>query len=137
VAINNADYLWQELATPLESHTKGFADELPQAKESGLGTLRIGLRSLIISTKAYPLLTFELQLDPQSPCVNWELSEQASAKSQLRVQTGRIGFATDRNLQPCFMDGDRLLAPSVLAEELMEKVAASFQRASQLSSLLA
>ena len=57
VVLNNADYLWQELATPLESHTKGFADELPQAKESGLGTLRIGLHTLIISTKAYPVLT--------------------------------------------------------------------------------
>jgi hypothetical protein len=48
-----------------------------------------------------------------------------------------IGFTVDRNLQPCFTDGECFLAPSVLAEQLMEVVSEFFRKASTIPCVLA
>lgn len=137
VAVNNFDPLCRELTTVLEKHAIDFASELPQAKESGLGTLRVGFQMFKITTKAYPLLTLTLNFERPSLRIIWTSSEQISAMAPNRTLQGMIGLAVDRDLQPCFTDGERLLAPSVLADDLMGMVFDFFARAIRVRSLLA
>jgi hypothetical protein len=137
IAINNAVSLLEDLFAALEKHTEDFVNELPEAKESGLGTLRIGQHQFKITTKSCPLLIFDLNFDRPVLRIRWTLSERISSMAPHRTLQGMIGLAVDRDLQPCFTDGEKLVAPSVLAEELMGLVFDLFDRANRVRSLLA
>lgn len=134
----NAESMWERLVVALESCTNEFADELPLAKEKSLRAIRLGRDNLTIQTTVYPLLKFEISFIRERNLIAGRITENMSALGSPRAEIlNPVGMTVDRNLQPYFTDGERLLAVTPLAEELMERVVDFFQRASTLPSFLA
>jgi hypothetical protein len=132
---NNADNLWESLVSHLETSTKEFANALPLAKERNLQAIRTG-NVVMIMTSAFPLIKFDI-IYQRGIGITGTVQETYSGLGESRtLRLNRIGFTTDRNLQPCFTDGERYLHPKQLAEELMEKVAEFFEKASKMPSFL-
>jgi hypothetical protein len=130
--------MWVGLVAALESCTNEFADELPLAKEKSLRAIRLGRDNLTIQTTVYPLLKFEISFIRERNLIAGRITENMSALGSPRAEIlNPVGMTVDRNLQPYFTDGERLLAVTPLAEELMERVVDFFQRASTLPSFLA
>ncbi len=137
IVANHADSLWESCVSHLETNTKEFAAALPLAKERNLRALRPNSNNLTIMTSAFPLIKFEI-LYQRGVGISGTLHETFTGLGQTRTQRlNRIGLTVDRNMQPCFTDGERYLHPSQVAEEIMEKVAEFFEKASKLPSFLA
>ncbi len=136
IVSNYAGDLWEALVVELERLTKEFAAALPLAKERNLQALRLNENNLTIMTNAFPLIKFQLLYD-RGAGISGTLTETFSGMSETRTRKLRtVGFTTDRDLQPCLTDGSRYLPPSLVAEELMEKVAEFFEKASKMPSFL-
>jgi len=135
IVANHSYGLWDSLVSHLETDTKEFAASLPLAKEKNLQAVRLNANNLTIMTNAFPIIKFEILYSGRG--VEGTLEETFSGLSETRTRKLRmIGFTVDHNLQPCFTDGERHLAPSQLAEQLMERVAEFFEKASRLPSFL-
>ncbi len=125
---NSADDLWELLVSHLESNTKEFANALPLAKERNLRADRLNSNNLTISTQVAPLIHFEI-IYSRGAHVDGLLRTCASLGETREIKLNKIRFTVDSDLKPCFTDGERLLHPAKVAEELMEKVAEFFENA--------
>jgi hypothetical protein len=136
IVANHADQLWETLVFHLESDTKEFAAALPLAKEKDLQALRLNQNNITIMTRAFPLIKFEI-IYQRGVSITGVLQETYSGLGETRTcKLNRIGFTADSKLQPCFTDGERYLHPKQVAEELMERVAEFFEKASKMPSFL-
>jgi hypothetical protein len=132
---NHSDSLWESLASHLETTTKEFTNALPLAKEKNLQAIRTG-NVMTIMTSAFPLIKFDIIYQHGIGIIGTVQETYSGLGESRTLRLNRIGFTTDRNMQPCFTDGERYLHPKHLAEELMEKVAAFFEKASKMPSFL-
>ena len=138
VVAMNAEALWGDLVTALESHVTEFADELPLAREKNLCATRLGRDNLTIQTSIYPLLKFGIIFVRERHIVTGRITENMSGLSAPRcLALNDVGITVDRNLHPYFTDGERLLAPVPLAGELMQSVYAFFEKAAGLPLIFA
>jgi hypothetical protein len=131
---NHAGSLWNSLAEALIKETEDFAQALPLAKD--LQAHRFNSNNVTIMTRAFPVIKFEILYEPGIE-VRGTLTETFSGLGETKTYAlRRFGFTADSNLQPCFTDGERYLHPCEVAQELMERVAQFFEKASKMPSFL-
>ncbi len=136
IVANHSGDLWESIVSHLETLTRDFTAALPLAKESQLQAHRLNANNVTIMTNAFPLIHFEI-IYSRGVGISGLLRETFSGLGETRERRLRkIGFTVDRNSQPCLTDGERYLHPSQVAEELMDKVAEFFDKASKMPSFL-